>query len=502
MPEENGHKHHKVGDAINDLIARVGDLTSREDFDQFMVERLYRIRDEIIDPVRRVLLKHKRRANAQIVMGYYRAVEEYVICFLNEPEKREDRRKKIAALERRVRRALLSKADKQADVEKLLDNIRQWQWKTTIDENGRIAFSTGSGAAVPAQSQILQKVGPQVIEQAVKAQRPYSDDVRPRDLRNEPGGLLVLREAKRLIVVGDLHGRYDNLEHILGDGDNLKSIIDGDAHLVFIGDAIHPRGKRVYEDAAYEESFCVMMLIMTLKAENPGNVHYILGNHDNAHVGGAALSRGKARPDQRFENFFREKLDESVVEGYRKFVRACPVAVRAHAADDQALLIVHATLSGMHIDEETLINIFASGRRNELIEDLLWCRQFDPVWIGRAAACVGAKFVIGGHTIPRERNARAMGFESLVPPAIGKVGDVQLIVDSQCDVAGYLDIDLTRPLPDNVALLKAPDGQSALRIVRPRGKAGEVKPATPEDSAGEEPDEAEVKEDGDAEGEA
>jgi len=458
----------RIADAVNEMIARVRSLTAQTEFNPLMLERVYRLRDDLADPLCRVLLRHEYRAAAAAVLSYYTAVEEYVVFFLKEPEKRDERRGKVEALERRMRRQLLSKADAEGEVERLLDDIRQWQWKTTLDESGRIAFATGSGTAVPARSQILQQVGPQVIAQAVKAQRPYADEVRPRDLDGNPGGLLVLRDAKRLIVVGDLHGRYDNLEHILRDGNNLKAIIDGDAHLVFMGDAVHPRGARIHSDEAYEESFCVMLLIMTLKAENPANVHYVLGNHDNAHVGGSPLLRGKVRPDLLFEAFFNEKVSTGVVEGYREFVKACPVAVRAHATKG-ALLLVHATLSGMLVDEETLINIFVKGRQNELLEDLLWCRQFDANWIRRGAGRVGASLVIAGHTIPRERNARALGFEAVAPPAFGKVGRVQLMVDSQFDVAGYLDIDLTQPLPGDVTQLRAPDGRSALRMIRPKG---------------------------------
>ena len=72
------------------------------------------------------------------------------------------------------------------------------------------------------------------------------------------------------------------------------------------------------------------------------------------------------------------------------------------------------------------------------------------------------------HKQLQKEYAERYGFVAFGPPAFGQVGDVQLIINAQCDVFGYLDIDLTRPLPESVSDLKAPDGRQACRLLRPR----------------------------------
>jgi len=456
-------------DLINDLIGRITELLAQEEFDNLMLTRVYRMREDLVEPACAFLRGRKEKSRrAKLIEDLYDAIEDYVVFFVKEPEKRRVRKRKVQALKLQVRRRLLGELDEEGALEQLLDDIRQWQWKTTLDEDGRIAFATGSGVAVPGRGNIIHEVGPKVVEQAIKAQRPYADKVRPRDLHGKPGGLVVLRGIDRLIVVGDLHGRYDNLEWILRDKHNLKSVIDGESHLVFTGDAVHPRSSRMNSDEAYEDSFCVMLLIMTLKAENPFNCHYLIGNHDNAHVGGYHVGRGTVQQDAAFEKFIKRKFGASVLERYREFVLNSPAALIAHAPNG-AILLVHATPAQRVLNDQGLVNIFVQGRQNPALRELLWGRNFNPNIIGDSAERVGARFVIGGHTVPSLRNAKKHGFEAIGSPAFGQAGDVQIIMSAQCDVFGYMDVDLTRPLPEKIGDLKAPDGRHACRIIKPRG---------------------------------
>lgn len=456
-------------DMTNDLIGRITELSLQEEFDNLMLTRVYRMREELVDSICDFLRSRKKKSRrAKLVEDLYAAIEDYVVFFVKEPDKRSARRRKVEALKLQVRRRLLGDMDEEGAVEQLLDDIRQWQWKTTLDEDGRIAFATGSGVAVPGRSNIIHEVGPKVVEQAIKAQRPYADKARPRDVMGRPGGLVVVSDAKRLLVVGDLHGRYDNLEWILRDKRNLRSIIEAQAHLVFTGDAVHPRSSRMNSDEAYEDSFCVMLLIMTLKAENPFNVHYLIGNHDNAHVGGYAVGRGTVQQDAAFEKFIKKKFGASVLARYREFVLNSPAAMLAHAPNG-AILLVHATPSQRVLNDQGLVNIFVQGRQSPALRELLWGRNFNPNVISDSAERVGARFVIGGHTVPSKRNAKKHGFEAIGSPAFGQAGEVQIIMSAQCDVFGYMDIDLTRRLPNTVGELKGPDGQHACRIIRPRG---------------------------------
>jgi hypothetical protein len=312
-------------DRLNDLIGRINDLIAEESYSDFMLERLFRMKEGLSGPMLETLSRDPARADAAAELGaLMKAVEEYVVCLRAEPAQRAQRRKRIEGLKGAVRRRLLPEGDREGEIERLLDEIRQWQVKTALDARGRLVYATPDGKQIPPRSIIAERVGDQVIARAVKALKPYSERVRPRDLHGDPGGLVVVDDTERCIVVGDLHGRYDNLVNILRDKNNLEAILAGRAHLVFTGDAVHPRSSKQNDARAYEDSFCTMLLIMTLKAENPWNVHYLIGNHDYAHVGGRPASRGEVRQDRLFERYTREQFGPSVFDHYREFVRCSP----------------------------------------------------------------------------------------------------------------------------------------------------------------------------------
>ncbi len=472
----------KLVEAINDLVTRAQEILEEESFDSFMLERVYRIKGDIVDPSVRVLRAHPKHAPAaEALQALYVALEEYVVTFQMAPNRRDDRRHKVEGLLSRVRRELLPAGDRTGEVEQLLDEVRKWQVKTTLDAGGRLVYSTPDGSVVPPRDVITRKVGPQVIDQAVKAQRPYADKMRPRDVRGEPGGLIVLNEGERAIVVGDLHGRYDNLEYILKDKTNLRDILDGSAHLIFTGDAVHPRSSAINSPEAYEDSFCVMLLIMTLKAENPFNVHYLIGNHDNAHVGGLPAGRGQVRQDELFEAFILQKFGRTVFDRYCDFVNMSPVSAKLKTPTGYVLL-VHAGLSPRILNDAGLINILVKGRQSVALQDLLWSRNYEAAVLDRCMASVGVKFIIAGHTTPTAERAQRYGFEVIAEGVAGHVHQRQIILSAQHNMFGYLDVDMKRPLPERITDLIARDGRPAFRIMKPRtanGSAATPAPAEP-----------------------
>jgi len=462
----------KFTQAVKELLGRIDDILAEEEYSDFMLERLYRMKEQLVDPALRGLDDRPKMANAaRQLKALHSAVEKYVVFFQQEPHKRASRRKRVQAIKSRVRREILVGKDSESEIEQLLDDIRKWQWKTSLDEQGRLVYSTGSGTVVPGRSAIAKDVGMQVIEQAVKAQRPYSDKLRPRDVRGNPGGLVVIEGAKRLIVVGDLHGRYDNLENILKDKSNLRGILDGSAQLIFTGDAIHPRSSKTNSPEAYEDSFCVMLLIMTLKAENPFNVHYLVGNHDHAHVGGAPAGRGSVRQDALFEKYVVEKFGKRVYRCYKKFVMNCPVTAKLKTPNGY-LLLVHAGLTPRVLSEQGLINIFVKGRQGPELQDLLWSRDYDRETLEKCLRNVGASFIIAGHTNPTQSSEERYGIKVMAEGVFAEVHGLQVVLNAQRNVFGYMDIDLTRPLPERVVDLVAPDGKPAFRMLRPKRNAG------------------------------
>jgi len=459
----------KLTTAVTNFLQSVDAVLREEACDEHTLERVARMKEEILDPVTRALAGKPRFAHVSRHMSaLHKAVEEYVVWFRQEPARRAERRKAVEAAKRRLREAIGRGRDGESEIERFSDDIRTWQWRTDLDSKGRLVYATGSGAVIPGRGAIARDVGVQVIEQACKATRPYSDRLRPRDMRGEPGGLVIIEDVRRAIVVGDLHGRYDNLEHILRDKNNLADIMAGDAHLIFTGDAVHPRFASVNNPAAYEDSFCVMLLIMTLKAENPFNVHYLIGNHDHAHVGGARANRGSVPQDVLFEKYAVEKFGSEVFGRYRQFVQDSPITAKLKAPNGW-LLIVHAGLTPRVLSEQGLVNIFIKGRQGPEIQELLWSRNYDRATMEKCLSNLNAKFIIAGHTNPTKDRESKYGITVIAEGVFAHVHDLQVVLNAQRNVFGYMDIDLTRELPEKVTDLRAPDGRPAFRMLRPKG---------------------------------
>ena len=456
--------------AAREILDRVTELASKESFEPDVHEHIHTLRARYVDPLCRFLSQRgKYQKAAEDVMSLQRALEEYVFTFELEPDRRQERRDQLERCKVAVRRAFTAKSDRESEVQELLADVRRWQWRTRVDEQGRIVFATPSGARMPAKGDIAKQAGPQVIEMAAKALRPYTDSVRPRDRRGQPGGLVIISEGKRLVVVGDLHGRYENLERILRDRSNLASIIDGDTHVVFTGDAVHPPSSLYNDDDAYNDSFAVMMLIMTLMAENPDNVHYIVGNHDNAHVGGEMAGRGVIRQDIAFEKFITSKFGAGVLERYREFVARSPLAVRANLGSDHMLLL-HATVPrNVHRDSD-LTDILIQGRRSKMMRDILWSRRYDDESLDNVEEGMGVKLVVSGHTTPQPEKMKRYGLELIAPPVFAHYKHRQIIVNAQTNRFGYLDLDLTQEMPSEVSKLRAPGGKPAFRIISRRAR--------------------------------
>ena len=134
-----------------------------------------------------------------------------------------------------------------------------------------------------------------------------------------------------------------------------------------------------------------------------------------------------------------------------------------------ALLAVHASMSPLVQNPMGLINCLVKGRRTKVVNDMLWSRYFDEANLKKCLGAAGATFCIVGHTSPTKRAAPKYGFESLLDPAFGQSHGLLLIVNSQSNTFGYLDVDLTRPHGKTVLDLHSPDGKCALRALGRKG---------------------------------
>lgn len=279
--------------------------------------------------------------------------------------------------------------------------MTKWQWNISFNGRNRLVYAAPDGKVIPANSLAAERLAERVIEDALAAQRPYLKTARPRSVLNEPGGLVRIETGERTIVVGDLHGRYDNLELVLRDKGNLQDILSGKAHLVFVGDAVHPRSVKEPSRDSHEGSISVMLLIMALKAANPYHVHYLLGNHDAAHAGGRPVHRRDVRLDDAFRRVIVQRFGNALYERYAEFLHNAPAAAKVKMGDGY-VLVLHAGQSERILNEQGLVNIFVKGRKSLALQDVLWTRDYNEERLRAFLERVGARFIISGHTGPTE----------------------------------------------------------------------------------------------------
>jgi len=452
---------------VDRTLAKVQELVKASDDPQSHTAEYFRIDQEELAPVLSIMAPDEQYATAVDLLKEFRvALENY---FIGSPAEPAERKKRLSAIYRTgtaLRNEL--KPAEQPEEEPPQTRLHDLAWRTRLDDEGHILFDAGGGLVVPIRGEIRELARPQIIAQAIRQQPPYPEDVRPKNLRNVPGSLIYIRNAKRLIVFGDLHGRYDNLELALADKDNWQALKSGDAHLLFLGDAIHPRSGLGDQREANADSFRVLLLILSLQAENPGRVHYLVGNHENAHVGGLGTGKGDKDLEQGFANFIRRQFNETVLETYEKFLNWAPIVAKIRMANGE-LLAMHASVSPLVRNEQGLINLTVKGRKGKALTDILWSRHFDARTIAECLHAVGANLALTGHTRPTEDAAKKYGFTCMLEPAFGHCHGKQLILCSQNNTFGYLDVDLNKKIPKTVEDLKSPDGQYAFRVIRRRG---------------------------------
>lgn len=106
---------------------------------------------------------------------------------------------------------------------------------------------------------------------------------------------LILPDHGTLLVSTDLHGNGQDFR-VLEAAFRESLARDPDTQWVLLGDVVHaPNPEAQAENPALydfmDESAYIVRRIIDLRRELPGHVHYVLGNHDYAHVGGPVTSK-------------------------------------------------------------------------------------------------------------------------------------------------------------------------------------------------------------------
>jgi len=152
--------------------------------------------------------------------------------------------------------------------------------------------------------------------------------------------IVTLPDRGRLLVATDLQGNvadFDRVEQLY----EQACLEDPDTILIITGDLVH--GPEIAESDWPEylgsfyrgDSTTLLERAEALQRRHPGRVHYLLGNHEHAHVGGPIVS--KFFPDEAAH--LEQIMGPTRAHEVRAWIRTWPfVAVAPHSG----LLMLHA----------------------------------------------------------------------------------------------------------------------------------------------------------------
>lgn len=94
---------------------------------------------------------------------------------------------------------------------------------------------------------------------------------------DRPGSLIEIPAELTTVLVGDLHGRVDNLVDILTEGRTLDALLDGRAALVLLGDLVHPADDDLSDMTSSLE---LTDIVARLMARIGPRLIHLRGNHE------------------------------------------------------------------------------------------------------------------------------------------------------------------------------------------------------------------------------
>lgn len=230
--------------------------------------------------------------------------------------------------------------------------------------------------------------------------------------------VVTLPERGKLYIATDFQGN-------VRDFDRMASIFEeavrahGEAVLVVTGDLVHGPELSEHEWPDYlgtyyrGDSKTLLSHARALQEKHSGRVHYLLGNHEHAHVGGPVVS--KFFPDE--ANRLEELLGQEATESTRAWIRTWPFVAVAPLA---RIVMTHAAPhtkieSPRDLDRLKLAPSpefsFEDLANRSTLSALLWARTtsteratafLHAIHPEAAVAVYGHDVARGGYTVERE----------------------------------------------------------------------------------------------------
>lgn len=222
--------------------------------------------------------------------------------------------------------------------------------------------------------------------------------------------LVTLPERGRLIVSTDLQGNVGDFERVEEIYERAAQRPEG-AVLVITGDLVHgpelaPDEWPDYLGSYYRgDSKRLLEKAKKLMDRHPGRVHYLLGNHEHAHVGGPVVAKFFPDEARRLEELLGPSLTRQMKAWMRTwpFVAVAPKAgiVMLHAAP-HAGIETAADLDKLPLDGFLDLTLADSAARATLAA-LLWARttSSERAHAFLRAILPGSRVAVYGHDVAR-----------------------------------------------------------------------------------------------------
>lgn len=193
--------------------------------------------------------------------------------------------------------------------------------------------------------------------------------------------VIQLPDRGRLIVATDVQGNVADFDRVVAVFEDAAKDRDG-ACLVVTGDLVHGPELSEADWPDYLGSFyhgdskTVLQHAREVMARYPGRVHYLLGNHEHAHVGGPVVSKFFPDEARRLEDL----LGDDGTRDMRAWLRTWPfVAVARRARLVMLHAAPHARIRGPEDLERLPLEGFDSLSMDDMatrgvLGALLWAR--------------------------------------------------------------------------------------------------------------------------------
>jgi hypothetical protein len=245
-------------------------------------------------------------------------------------------------------------------------------------------------------------------------------------LRN--GNVISLPGMGDLIVAGDLHNHHRNFERVK----TAANLEKNPQRHVILQEIVH--GGALGQDGG-DHSLDMLLDAITWAEKFPGQVHFLLANHDLAQVQGQPIMKDGYDLTDRFTRYFKTRAGGdygNAQAAFRNFFMSMPLA----ALTFNGILLTHslpgprdlATFDSTILRRELLEADYA---RNGSVYQLIWGRGQTPEVLATLSKAWWSELFICGH------QAQDTGYGILA----GRL----LVLDSSHNHGTYLKIDLTRP---------------------------------------------------------